>query len=76
MKCNHQFVKVSEKSRYVDLENKIDTIKTGVSVVCALCAEKRDIFVDGTINIYKNKGNIEVVEEMSEYIKRIVKGNS
>lgn len=76
MKCNHQFVKVSEKTRLVeDSENKIDTKITGVKVVCALCAEKRGIFIDGTIHIYKNKGNIEVVELPTEYLKRVLKKN-
>ena len=77
MKCNHQFVKVSEKTRLVeDLENKLDTNITGVKVVCAICAEKRDIFIDGTIHIYKNKGNIETVELPTEYLKKILKKNS
>lgn len=77
MKCHHQFIKVSDTTRlFEELEEKISTKVTGVRVVCALCAEKRDIFIDGTVHIWKNRGDVEIVELPSEYMNRMLKKDS
>ena len=77
MKCNHQFIKVADNTRLSEeLERKLTQKLTGVRVVCALCAERRDIFMDGTIHIWKNKGNIETVESPTEYMDKLLKKDS
>ncbi len=77
MKCPHQFIKVSDNTRLFDeSEEKIGTKVTGARVVCVLCAEKRDIFIDGTIHIWKNRGDIEIVESPTEYLNKIMKKNA
>ena len=74
MRCSHQFIKVSNNERFFEeTKGKIATKVTGVRVVCALCAERRDILIDGTIHIWKNKGHIEIVELPTEYVNRMRK---
>ncbi|KKR46684.1 MAG: hypothetical protein UT82_C0009G0048 [Parcubacteria group bacterium GW2011_GWB1_40_14] len=55
---------------------KVNLKITGARVVCSLCAEIRDILIDGTVHIYKKKGDIEVVELPTEYVDRILKKKS